>query len=164
MSTELGPVAQENIVHVEEIHVCTGGCACCAMSTMITFIVLFVLEIVYVVASKDVLVRNIQDEHTQQQWLHFMNVMLWMYAFQIVITALFLFCHLHFKLYVRWNQTPNYFCVMISTLFAIWIVTAVLTTTLYEEQYETEIAFRTVLGLIILVTFCGPFFLVCLLL
>ena len=142
---------------------CTAGCGCCAMATMITFLGIFFVELIFVWAFKD----NAQDYDIDLYSAgpddigHFIDFMLIMYSVEIGITIIFLFIFFYFKLWIKWYQTQQNFCFMILVLFLIWFIAAIITSVAYESEFDTDLSFGKVLSLIILFTICGPFCILC---
>lgn len=144
---------------------CENGCLCCTIATMITFCTFFCIELIIVIAVKNIIIEKEDEQlplNDKDTWKHFTNLTIWLYCVEILITCMFLIIYLKMKLWKKWKDKPSNLCLYIMTLMLTWIMACIVTCIVYENQYNTgKISFTVVFGLLILFTFCGPIFIAC---
>lgn len=161
---EMGTINPANNVNVPsdertDSSLIYGFCSCCTMSTMVAFLIIFIVQIIFILASKDTISEN---NDNNKSWTHFTNVMLWMYGIFIIETCAFLLAYFQFELWRFWHTKPHFFCIFTMVLFLTWIVSAMIAAIIYKSTFQAdEITFRIIFGLVILFAFCGPIFVLC---
>eukprot|EP01083_Nonionella_stella_P076707 209160_1 len=145
-----------------EPKLCVDGCACCTMTGLIIFIVLFSIELLFVYAydknTDEGQLFGISEGHQFNLFIEFMEIL---YGLSIALTALFLLFFCLFRLWVRWQHEERNFWWFMFSCLVIWVVLLMIVTASYEGQNDAGLDFRTVITLFLLFTLCGPICLCC---
>ena len=146
-----------------EITLLTSGLGCCSFCIMITFLIIFIAEIIFALSFKEGIdnarIDSAEDIYSDpNSFAHLADFISIMYGVEIGITLIFLIIFMVKKLYAKWyiNGKQYYNCLMIFVLFVLWIIAAIVVTLVYEEENDTDLTFNKVLALIIFFTICGP--------
>ena len=146
------------------ITICSSGCGCCTFATMITFLIIFIIEMIFAISFKEG-ADNISDGDdlysSANDIGHLADFLTIMYGVEIFITLIFLITWYIMRLYQKWYTKQQNHCFMIMALFGLWFIAAIIVSVAYEGEHDTDLSLGRVLGLIILFTICGPFCILC---
>ena len=147
-----------------EVTLLSSGCGIMSFCIMITFLVIFIVELIFAISFKEGVNNTLPIDSAEiysdpNSYAHLADFIAIMYGVEIGITLLFLIVFMVKRLYAKWyiDGKQHYNCFMIMALMLLWIIAAVVVTVVYEEVNDTDLSFSTVFLLIVVFTFCGPF-------
>ena len=153
------------LIYSGVITVCNSGCGCCAFATMITFLVIYIIEMIFAISfgegAEAIDAADTDGSSTAAEWGEIADFMTIMYAVEVVVTLATVITWYYMRLYEKWFNRQQNHCFLIMALFAVWFLVAVIVTVAFESENDVGLTFGTVLGLIILFTICGPFCVLC---
>ena len=128
-----------------QITLLTSGLGCCSFCIMITFLIIFIAEIIFALSFKEgfdnVTTDSVDIYSDPNSFAHLADFISIMYGVEIGITLIFLIIFMVKKLYAKWyiDGKQYYNCLMMLVLFVLWIIAAIVVTLVYEEANDTDL-------------------------